>query len=245
MPRKVKQPVKAKPKKDSNLKQAQQQTQNVIVNVSDLKKTKPRKKRAPKRKPEEAGYREFPTTVYIPQPLSIYGDMIKPAETTARSITRPAEPSKTTPILEDTGIVGTEGRGVEIIDVPTKKETLAELIAPVALPEEDSGRAIARSTVEPEAERISLPDDKVSRLIPKKSSEGEMSFRFNEPTTLRFSDIENIAPSPYASEKSGNESDTPIRLTGSNFMKKQTGFMEQAKKSYAQKQTTPREKKSY
>lgn len=163
MPRKVKQTQK------------QKQKQTVIVNIQQPK-AKPRRKRAPKRNIEI--YREFPSTVYIPQQLTQYGDMMPSGGTPARSITRPTETPKNMPILEDTGIVGTEGRGVEIMDIPTKKETLAELIAPVALPEPSRERAIARSTIEPERARITIPKDSISELIPSRKSESNSSFGF-------------------------------------------------------------------
>lgn len=321
MPRKVKQTQK------------QKQKQTVIVNITQPKekKAKPRKKRAPKRIVEM--YREFPSTVYLPQRLSTYGDMRdpteKPAETPARSIAKETQTPQIPPIFEDTGIVGTEGRGVEILDVPTKKETLAELMTPVALPVEDSGRAIARS--EPE-KRMTMPDDSVSRLVPsiksqgtssfgfgdfrptvfsdletpsksssskssssksymsdvtmdsgfdfpyskpannsivsdfsfkgreppstlssftlglssdtpstKKESRSEKSFRFPEPTTFKYSDVERIGPSPYASERSfgemgfsGSDSEEPNVLTRNVFMEQQADFMKKAKKQYNQ-----------
>jgi hypothetical protein len=241
-------------------------------------------------------YREFPTTTYIPQRLTIYGDTPTTTETPARSITRTSELPKTPPILEDTGIVGTEGRGVEILDVPTKKEALTELITPVALPKGESERAIARTSIEPERERITLPDDRVGSLVSsrksesvssmgigdfrpvvfsdlegvskssketksymsdvtmdsvlkktpvtkKESSESEKSFRFPEPTSFRYSDIERIDPSPYASERSfgeygfsGSDSDAPTRLSGNVFKQQQADFMEKAKNVYQQKQ---------
>lgn len=269
MARKVKQPIKPKPKKEpkpkkDDIKQGQQQTQNVIVNVADIKKAKPRKKRAPRRKPEEVQmYREFPKVVYIPPPLTIYGDRLP--EDTRPSITKPTEPPKKTPILEDIGSIGTEG-AVQILDVPTKKEQLSELITPVALPAEDSGRAIARSMVEPEKERMRLPDDSVNRLMPSKKSDSETtfgfpsdksissvsnvssekSFRFPEPTTFRYSDVEKLGPSPYASEISvgsggfsGSESDAPSRFSGNVFMEQQAGFMRYAQKQYKEKQQKP------
>jgi len=301
MPRKVKQTQK------------QKQKQTVIVNIGDIKKTKPRRKRAPKRIVEL--YREFPSTIYIPQPLTQYGDMIPNVGTPARSITRPTETPKNTPILEDTGIVGTEGVGVEIMDIPTKKETLTELIAPVALPEQ-STRAIARSTIEPERARMTMPKDSISGLIPsrksesdssfgfksfksymsdvssdvtmdsgfnfpyskpannsivsdfsfkdrarapptissgftldlssdapstKKESSSEKSFRFPEPTTFKYSDVERLGPSSYASERSfgemgfsGSDSEEPVVLTRNVFMEQQADFMKKAKKQYNQ-----------
>jgi len=263
MPRKVKQ------------SQKQKQKQTVIVNIGDIKKRAPRKKRAPKRNVEI--YREFPTASYIPQPLTIYGDMRGQPTPAPRSIARPTEPSTTMPILEDTGIVGTEGRGVEILDVPTKKEALAELITPVSLPRKDSGRAIARSSIQPEKERMNMPENKVSPLSRISQSDSELSFglppfpfkgeepisdiststgpslrytsssddsiRFPEPTTRRFSDIENIEPSPYASEKSvgsrgfsGSDSEAPTRLSRNVFMEQQADFMKKSKESYALKQ---------
>jgi hypothetical protein len=241
--------------------QKQKQKQTVIVNI-EQPKAKPRKKRAPRRKPEQVElFREFPKVVYVPSPLTIYGDRLP--EDTRPSITKPTETPKKTPILEDLGIVG-EGKGVEILDVPTKKEQLAELITPVALAE-DSGRAIARSTVEP-TDRMRLPDDKANRFITKESSGSEMSFRspsvssvsnvsseksfrFPEPKTFRYSDIERLGPSPYGSELSvgsggfsGSESDAPSRFSGNVFMEQQADFMRQAQKQYKEKQEKPESK---
>lgn len=290
--------------------QKQKQKQTVIVNI-EQPKAKPRKKRVPRRKPEEVQmYREFPKVVYIPPPLTIYGDRLP--EDTRPSITKPTEPPKKTPILEDIGSIGTEGP-VQILDVPTKKEQLSELITPVALPAEDSGRAIARSMVEPEKERMRLPDDSVNRLMPsksdsettfgfpssksyvsdvtmdsgfnfpytkppsvtkkesvtsvsdfsfkarvrnptptssdwtlglsssdapvtKKESSSEKSFRFPEPTTFRYSDVEKLGPSPYASESDAS------KFSGTRFMEQQTGFMKEAQKQYKEKQETPAKK---
>lgn len=242
--------------------QKQKQKQTVIVNI-EQPKAKPRKKRAPRRKPEEVQmYREFPKVVYIPPPLTIYGDRLP--EDTRPSITKPTEPPKKTPILEDIGLIGTEGL-VQILDVPTKKEQLSELVTPVALPAEDSGRAIARSMVEPEKERMRFPDDSVNRLMPSKSDSemsfrfpsdksissvsnvsSEKSFRFPEPTTFRYSDVERLGPSPYASEMSvgsggfsGSESDAPSRFSRNVFMEQQAEFMRQSQKQYKEKQQKP------
>lgn len=268
MPSKVKKADKEKQKQPRKVKktdketQKQEQKQTLIVNVGDVKKTKPkpRKKRAPKNTRELDMYRIAPQTVYKPSPLSFYSDIIIPegkSETPARSITLPTEPVKTAPILEDTGIVGTEGRGVEIMDVPTKKETLAELITPVALPKEDSGRAIARETIEPS--RISKPIDMRAGLLPTAESDtasqisgismrsvpsigSEKSFRFPEPSTFRYSDVERIGPSPYASEKSissfgfpESETEKPTALDRNVFMEQQASFMEKSKKAFNQK----------
>jgi len=268
MPRKVKQ----------TQKQKQKQKQTVIVNI-EQPKAKPRKKRAPRRKPQEVEmYREFPRTVYPTPQLTIYGDMMPPTQPSTqpstRSIIEPTQPTNRMPILEDIGNVGTEGP-VQIIDVPTKKEQLAELMTPVSL-SEDSGRAIARSSIVPEKERIQIPENKVSPLsrTPTIQSDSEVSFglppfrtsdissvssstgpglrytsssdksiRFPEPTTLRFSDLENIGPSPYVSELSmgsggfsGSESEAPSRLSRNVFMEQQADFMKKSKESYALKQ---------
>lgn len=138
MPDKKKHPKKQKQKQ----KQSQQQVVNVVIQQKAAKAKRGKQhKRQPKMSAEDiaaAEYlqpRQMPTIVY--QNTQDY----RPAPfQSAFSFPNPVQPSLADMIpqtkqqsLEDIGQVGTEGR-VEIIDRPTKKEQLAELIPPVDLP---------------------------------------------------------------------------------------------------------------
>jgi len=134
-----------KQKQTENQKQTQQtekqeQRQNISIRIGELPTKKPRRRR-PRKGPtapgREAPIRQLPPIVYqtLPQ-LTYYGKPNEMGMLTAEPerATSIVEPKKTrTSILEDIGQVGTEGR-VEILDVPTKRETLAELITPVDIP---------------------------------------------------------------------------------------------------------------
>lgn len=109
--------------------------QTVVVKVGETKKRK-RAPRKPKRKvdaPYDVPMRQLPPVVYqIPE---IRRDNYVPSifrESQMPTSIMVKEPTKIKqPILEDIGQVGTEGR-VEILDLPTRKETMAELITPVS-----------------------------------------------------------------------------------------------------------------
>ena len=129
------------PKKSAkkSIKQRQEQTQNISIKIGELPKKKPRRRprKGPSAPGREAPMRQLPPVVYQTLPQLTYYS--KPNESgaiiaeppKATSIVGPVK-AKTT-ILEDVGQVGTEGR-VEILDIPTKRETLAELITPVDIP---------------------------------------------------------------------------------------------------------------
>jgi len=109
--------------------------QTVVVKVGETKKRK-RAPRKPRRKPDasyDVPMRQLPPVVYqIPE---IRRDNFVPSifraspMPTSIMVKEPAKIKQ--PILEDIGQVGTEGR-VEILDLPTRKETMAELITPVS-----------------------------------------------------------------------------------------------------------------
>jgi len=114
--------------------------QTVVVKVGETPKKKRRARR--KRSPPSSGgdavpMRQLPPVVYQ-VPAMITGYTNQPSIMQPERVPVPItmkEPVKTSvPILEDIGIVGTEGKGVEIIDVPSKKEQLSELIMPVDKP---------------------------------------------------------------------------------------------------------------
>jgi hypothetical protein len=113
--------------------------QTVVVKVGETKKRK-RAPRKPRKKPD-SGYevptRSLPPVVYqIPQMGVSSGTFDSGTPALFRPPPPPTgitikEPTKITqPILEDIGQVGTEGR-VEILSLPSKSETLADLTTPV------------------------------------------------------------------------------------------------------------------
>ncbi len=129
----------AMPKKSAkkSIKQRQEQTQNISIKIGELPKKKPRRRprKGPSAPGREAPLRQLPPVVYqtLPQLVSYNAPQttITAPPKPATSIVAPVK-AKTT-ILEDVGMVGTEGP-VEILDVPTKRETLKELITPVDIP---------------------------------------------------------------------------------------------------------------
>jgi hypothetical protein len=120
----------AKKKVSKSIRQKQAQQQNINIRIGDLAV---KKKKARRRKPrvvqDMTPMVNLPPVVYqIPEMVTSYG---LPRDQAPRSIVEPI-PKKTTiadkmPTLEDVGLVGTS----EIIDVPTKKEQLAEFITPI------------------------------------------------------------------------------------------------------------------
>jgi hypothetical protein len=127
-------PRKPKAKKEPTQKQSQRQT--IVVNVGEIKPKRRRAKRAPRKPVVEIPTREFPKTIYQTVPVYIHEDQgryanLAPIDTT--TILRREPVKSRMPILEDLGTIGTEGF-TEILDVPTKRETLSELITPVSKP---------------------------------------------------------------------------------------------------------------
>lgn len=130
-------PKKSRARK--SIKQQQKQQQNISIKIGELptKKRRRRPRKGPSAPGREAPMRQLPPVVYqtLPQ-LTYYGRPNESGVITAEppkptSIVEPVK-SKTS-ILEDIGMIGTEGP-VEIIDVPTKRETLKELITPIEGP---------------------------------------------------------------------------------------------------------------
>jgi len=131
-----------KKKRSKKQKQKQKQSQQQFVNVNINQATE--KRRAPRSRKQQPSAvdiaaleylqpRQMPTVIY----QTGYGS---PPVQSGFSFPNPVRPSLADIIpqpkqstLEDIGQVGTEGR-VEILDQPTKKEQLAELIEPVSAP---------------------------------------------------------------------------------------------------------------
>lgn len=122
--------------------QKQEQRQNISIKIGELP-TKKRRRRRPRKGPSapggEAPMRQLPPVVYQTLPQLTYYNM--PSQLSGGSITAPAKPATSivepvkakTSILEDVGMIGTEGP-VEILQLPSKRETLKELITPVDIP---------------------------------------------------------------------------------------------------------------
>lgn len=120
-----KEPKKKQPKQKQ--KQTQKQSVKVVVNIPEKKTTK-RKKRTPQTKVNVVDYKAFPPQIIYPSvPLTMYSPQPQPEA--MGIMTKPPAPRS---ILEDVGQVGTEGR-VEILDRPTRRESLEELQTPVSL----------------------------------------------------------------------------------------------------------------
>jgi hypothetical protein len=139
-------PPKKEPKK-KQVKQRQKQTQkqslNVIVNIPEKKATK-RKKRTSQTKVNVVDYKAFPPQIIYPSvPLTMYSQAPQPEAMGIMS--KPPAPRT---ILEDIGTIGTEGR-VEILDRPTRRESLEELISPVSLKEDKPPVPLAEQIVPP------------------------------------------------------------------------------------------------
>jgi hypothetical protein len=132
-------PKKRLSKSKVNIQKSNVQT--VVVKVGE----QPKKKRVRRRKQTSRGgegvempFRQLPPVVYqIPSMSTGYtSPLFEPARIPQSIAVKESPKPASQPILEDIGIVGTEGRGVEIIDVPSKKEQLSELTTPVDLQNE-------------------------------------------------------------------------------------------------------------
>jgi hypothetical protein len=145
MPRKSKTILKKKQKKAQTEKKVQNekkeqietQSQNVRQNVTVKigEETTKRRKQVRRRKPTRGGggKAQFISQAPLGANVIYQSNQLTPipfAPEPTRKITD-AEPKKPT-LLEDTGIVGTEGRGVRILELPTKREQLERMTAPIA-----------------------------------------------------------------------------------------------------------------
>jgi len=193
-------------KAPKNVAISKSNVQTVVVKVGDTGK----KKRAPRRRrpspPKEDSFpmRQLPPVVYQ-VPAQTTGYVNPPAimrpEPAPVSITQ-REPARVrAPILEDIGIVGTEGQGVEILDVPTKKEQLAELTEPVKKSTLSASRVIP-----PE----SIPDVKLSPMTSPLFSQAfgkanilpsNVKEDFLPPTAPMYSPDEPSGPAPKKARK--------------------------------------------
>jgi hypothetical protein len=122
------------PRKNPTQKQKQKQSvkQSVVVKIgADVVKKRKRTRRGKTTRGGSSG--QFLTQPPLGANVIYQSNQLTPvpfAQETAPKITD-AEPKKPT-LLEDTGIVGTEGKGVRILELPTKKEQLESMTAPVS-----------------------------------------------------------------------------------------------------------------
>jgi hypothetical protein len=113
-------------------RQQQKQSSNIVIKIDNVGK-KPRRSRPRKSKIVQDGpTRQLPPVVYQTLPQLTY---YSTPDAAGRISGMPppsmvATPKPATTILEDIGSVGTEGL-VKILELPTKRETLSELISPV------------------------------------------------------------------------------------------------------------------
>lgn len=106
-------------------KQKQSQSVKVIVNLPEKKQRRKRTRKPKQREAEVVDFKAFPPQIIYPSaPLTFY----QSPQEAPKSILSPPVPPRS--FLEDIGQVGTEGR-VEILELPTKVETLQDLESPV------------------------------------------------------------------------------------------------------------------
>jgi hypothetical protein len=163
-----------KPRQKTKQTQKQEQSQKISIRIGDVSGKKPRRKytRKPKREPDPVTpLRQLPPVVYqtLPQ-LTSYSTPDQ------YGVVREGKSKKV--VLEDTGIIGTEGRGVEILDLPTKKETLSSLIRPV-----DKPKSIIASVESP----------LLTPRRPPRDSMSEVTRSFDIPT-LQINPVETVSP---------------------------------------------------
>jgi len=187
-----------KSKASTEQKQRQKQSQNVRV-VVNLPEKKPRKKRA-KRAPrviQGVDFKAFPPQIIYPQqPLTFYH---APQEqpSLAKSLSEPVRPPPS--ILEDIGQVGTEG-AVEILQLPSRSETLQELESPVSI----------RTPRVP----ISLAELAMKSKIPKNIAE-DVGFGISP---------EEVAPEPQVVSKKKRKTKGELRQQMEAEYQQLTGF---------------------
>jgi hypothetical protein len=121
-------------KKDIKQKQKQKQSTNIVIKINNAGRKKTTRK--PRKVVAETPMRQLPPVVYqtLPQ-LTFYttpsptGSIVAPPAPPS-SIVSPIPPKTSIMEMQDVG-VGTEGF-VQILDLPSKRETLSGLITPVS-----------------------------------------------------------------------------------------------------------------
>lgn len=147
--------------------------QTVIVKVGGDKRKRKSAPRKPRRRPEseyDAPMRQLPPVVYQVSNTAptAFGSgqpaIFRPPEQSS-GITVGTQTKVNNPILEDIGQVGTEGR-VEILDLPTKSETLRNLTTPVSIPSSRSIASISSGITQPQKPVSPTPSIFESSRIP-------------------------------------------------------------------------------
>lgn len=150
-----------RPKKEKKETETQKQTQkqNVVIKISpetikSTKKRKPRKKKTQSRPDmkiyDERFYKQLPPPSYFfsvnapSVPIPLISPSLPPSAPSAPSFPKSSmipPLSSLYPQFEDIGAIGTEGFG-DILDLPSKRETLESLITPVRLTEDNDASII-------------------------------------------------------------------------------------------------------
>jgi hypothetical protein len=199
--------------------QKQENIQQVVVKLDgERRKRRRAKKRQTKMLFDERYYRQLPapviyqSTTTIPQLVPAYGPPSSPSPLFNPPISAPSiKPDIVDrPFLEDLGIVGTEGP-VEIMDLPTRTETLEELITPVSPPPLELGSQIIniprkrRNKKEMEEAQMMLREDVASTGLAQFEPLFNMSnpFMNNEEnisqitTTAPLYEMEQMQPASF------------------------------------------------
>lgn len=136
-PESEKKPESKKEEMKKKIKQKQKQKQQQVTNINikvggESGKKSEESSFAPSKQLPPVVYQTLPQVTYYERPEKEGSPAIAPDARSGPSMLAAPVAAKKAPILEDVG-VGTEGF-VSILDLPTKRETLGELISPVSVP---------------------------------------------------------------------------------------------------------------
>jgi hypothetical protein len=155
-------------------KQRQSQSVKVVVNLAEKRKRKRRPKKKASPEAELVNYKAFPPQIIYPTAPLVFSQPPPAPVSLARSIDEKVKPPPS--MLEDIGNIGTEGN-VEILDLPTRSETLAELETPIPLKDEKKTKTLAQSLklrlpanmtegLSTEGDMFAIPEQKVAIITP-------------------------------------------------------------------------------
>jgi hypothetical protein len=142
-------------------KQRQSQSVKVIVNLAEKRKRKRRAKKKASPEAEVVNFKAFPPQIVYPTVPLVFSQPPPAPMSLAQSVSERVRPPPS--MLEDIGNIGTEGN-VEILDLPSRSETLAELQTPIPLKDEKKTKTLAQSL------KLRLPANMTEGL----STEGDM-----------------------------------------------------------------------
>ena len=211
-------------KQKQKQKQKQRQETNINIKIGDLSKKLSQDSESyvtPSRPLPPVVYQTLPQLTFYTEPDKFGRVIAKSNSTSKPSIVSETKPVKT--ILEDIGSVGTEGL-VEILDKPTKRETLSELIMPVSKKQpliyEPKPRSPLNIQMEKQPEQpIKKPQEQPSLFTPEPQS------KITEPSMMSGETIFNERPEQLSitgfMNDSMRKSQTQIKTSSGKISKPQ------------------------